>query len=140
MRSSGILNTLAVPSGIVLTAIAAVAVPSAVSAQDIVLVGASSSTRAGRWVVAAESGSSTGTVIRHPDAGAAKLTDALASPADYFELTFEAAAGRAYRLWIRGRAQNDYWGNDSVFVQFSNSVTSSGAAVYRIGTTSGGSV
>ena len=40
------------------------------------------------------------------------------------------------RLWIRGRAQNDYWGNDSVYVQFSGSVTSSGAAVWRIGTTS----
>jgi hypothetical protein len=50
-------------------------------------------------------------------------------------MTFNAQAGRAYRLWIRGKAQNDYWGNDSVFVQFSGSVNSSGGAVYRIGTT-----
>src|SRR5262249_24348515 len=58
-------------------------------------------------------------------------------PANYFELTFQAEAGRPYRLWIRGRADRDYWGNDSVFVQFSGSVTAAGAAVFRIGTTSG---
>ena len=37
---------------------------------------------------------------------------------------------------MRGKAQSDYWGNDSVFVQFSSSVDGSGAARYRIGTTS----
>jgi hypothetical protein len=37
---------------------------------------------------------------------------------------------------MRGRAENDTYTNDSVFVQFSNAVTSSGSATYRIGTTS----
>jgi len=71
-----------------------------------------------------------------PDAGAPKLSAPLASPTSYFEMTFNAQAGIPYRLWIRGKAQNDFYGNDSVFVQFSGSVTSSGAATYRIGTTS----
>ena len=39
-----------------------------------------------------------------------------------------------YRLWIRGKADRNYWGNDSVFVQFDNSVNASGAAQFRIGT------
>jgi endonuclease/exonuclease/phosphatase family metal-dependent hydrolase len=39
-------------------------------------------------------------------------------------------------LWIRARAQGDAWTNDSVYVQFSGSTTASGAAVYRIATTS----
>jgi len=52
-------------------------------------------------------------------------------------MTFTAEAGRPYRLWIRGKAQDDFWGNDSVWVQFSDSVNSSGAAVFRTGTTSG---
>jgi hypothetical protein len=51
-------------------------------------------------------------------------------------LTFQAVAGRAYRLWIRGKADNNYWANDSVFVQFSNSVTSGGSSTWRIGTSS----
>jgi hypothetical protein len=53
----------------------------------------------------------------------------------YFEMTFNAQAGVDYRLWIRSKAQSDFWGNDSVFIQFSDSVNSSGAAVFRIGTT-----
>jgi len=49
-------------------------------------------------------------------------------------MTFTAQANTPYRLWIRGKAQNDYWGNDSVFVQFSGSVDAAGAAINRIGT------
>jgi endonuclease/exonuclease/phosphatase family metal-dependent hydrolase len=92
--------------------------------------------RAGRWVVESDSSAIGSQVVRHPDAGAGKISTASSSPANYFEMTFEARAGTAYRLWIHGKAQNNYWGNDSVFVQFSGSVTSSGSATYRIGTTS----
>ena len=42
----------------------------------------------------------------------------LAAPAHYFEVTFNAQAGRPYRLWIRGKADGNYWANDSVFIQF----------------------
>jgi hypothetical protein len=72
-----------------------------------------------------------------PDSGMAKLNTALANPAHFFEMTFYAQAGVAYRLWIRGKAENDYWGNDSVFVQFSDSVDGSGNPVFRIGTSDG---
>ena len=41
----------------------------------------------------------------------------------YFELTFSADAGKPYRLWIRGKAASNGWANDSVHVQFSDSVT-----------------
>jgi len=64
-----------------------------------------------------------------------KIVDPLATPTHYFEMAFNAQAGAAYRLWIRGKAENDFWGNDSVFAQFSDSVDN-GAAVYRIGTAS----
>ena len=50
-----------------------------------------------------------------------KITTASATPANYFELTFNAEAGRGYRLWIRGKADSNNWANDSVFVQFTNS-------------------
>ena len=63
----------------------------------------------------------------------AKLTQPLAAPASYFELTFEAEAGKAYRLWLRGKAEDNDFLNDSVFIQFDRSVDAAGAAVSRIG-------
>ena len=109
--------------------------PAPAGVGDIVLY-AAGGTRAGAWRVESDSSAAGGSKMRHPNANAAKLTTPLASPANYFQLTFNAEAGRGYRLWIRGRADSNYWGNDSVFVQFSGSVSSSGAARWRIGTTS----
>jgi endonuclease/exonuclease/phosphatase family metal-dependent hydrolase len=103
---------------------------------NLVLTPANLSARAGRWAVESNSGALSGSVVRHPDAGAAKLNAAAASPANYFEVQFQAVAGQPYRIWLRGRADNNSWANDSVFVQFSGSVTSSGSSTWRIGTTS----
>jgi hypothetical protein len=66
----------------------------------------------------------------------AKISPALSSPASFVELTFNAKAGTAYHLWVRMRAQNDSFSNDSVHVQFNDSVTISGAPTMQIGTTS----
>ena len=74
--------------------------------------------------------------VHNPDAGAAKLANALANPVTYVELQFNAQAGVAYRLWIRGRAEDDSPYNDSVFVQFNDSVDDQGGAKSRIGTSS----
>src|SRR6185369_14888928 len=75
--------------------------------------------------------------LQHADAGVPKITAPAINPPHYFEMTFNAEAGRPYRLWIRAKALDDFWGNDSVWIQFSDSVNSSGAAVFRIGTTTG---
>ena len=107
----------------------------AAAQSDIVLQASNTSARAGRWAVVSDSGAAGGAKIRHADAGAAKVDTAVASPANYFELTFSATRGVPYRLWVHGRADGDDAYNDSVFVQFAGSVNSSGGAVYRIGTT-----
>ena len=115
----------------------ALVIPSPAAAQSDVVVNPSApSVRAGKWAVTTDSSAAGGTKIRHANGSAAKLSTALASPSNYFELTFSATAGVRYRLWVHGRADSDYWGNDSIFVQFSGSVTSTGSAIYRIGTTS----
>jgi endonuclease/exonuclease/phosphatase family metal-dependent hydrolase len=106
------------------------------SVGDITLTPAHLSARGGKWAVENNSGSLSGKVVRHPDAGAAKISTAASSPSNYFEMQFYAEAGKPYRIWLRGRADGDYWANDSVFVQFSGSVTKSGSATWRIGTTS----
>ena len=106
-------------------------------AREIVLHAAQASGRAGAWQLVADGAAASGQRAWNPDAGGAKVVTAAAQPSDYIEFTFNAEAGRAYRLWIRGKAEADAWTNDSVHIQFSGSVDSSGSAVYRIGTTSG---
>ena len=71
------------------------------------------------------------------DLGAPKLAAPEAAPANYVDITFTADAFKPYHLWLRMKAQNDAWTNDSVWVQFSGSVDAAGNAVNRIGTTSG---
>ena len=111
-----------------------------VVAGDIVLSGAAANVRVGNWSVASDTTAVGGAVIRNPDAGAPKITTPRADPSDYFELTFDAVAGVPYHLWLHGRAANDDYANDSVYIQFSGSVGSDGAATYRIGTASAADV
>src|SRR5262249_21907434 len=103
---------------------------------DIVLNASTASARVGNYSLVSDATAAGGLRMWNPDAGAAKLGSALASPGTYFEITFTAQAGVPYHLWIRGKADGDSPYNDSVFVQFSGSVNSSGTAIDRIGTTS----
>jgi len=104
---------------------------------EVVLYAKNASAIVGNWKVVADAQAAGGARLWNPDAGAAKLASPLTSPANYFELKFNAEAGRGYRMWIRGRADGDDWANDSVWAQFSGAVTTAGAPAYRIGTTNG---
>jgi hypothetical protein len=90
----------------------------------------------GGWTVTADASAAGGARLQNGDAGAAKLLTPLASPTQYFEITFNAEAGVGYRLWMRGKATSNAWTNDSAYVQFDGSVDKAGVATYRIGTTS----
>jgi hypothetical protein len=88
----------------------------------------------GSWRVGTDSGA--GSVsIWNPNADVAKIAPALASPANYFELTFPADAGKPYHVWIRMRAQSNSTSNDSIHMQFDNATDANGAAYAVIGTT-----
>lgn len=102
---------------------------------DIVLYAAEGAIQGTGWRIVSDTTAAGGRRVAYPDAGAAKLANALASPASYVDLTFSAAAGRAYRLWIRGKAAGNSYSNDSAFIQFSGTVNTSGSPVFRIGTT-----
>ena len=112
--------------------------PTPSTATDIVMWASNVPTSGlhGSWVRTSNGSAAGGIALRNADSGAGKISTAQVSPTNYFEVTFNAKAGTAYRLWVRGRADSDYWANDSVFVQFSGSQNSSGSAAYRIGTTS----
>ena len=88
----------------------------------------------GAWQQLADGTAAGGSALWNPDAAAAKIAPALASPSAYFEMSFNANAGVAYHVWIRMRAQNNSLSNDSVHLQFNDSVDSSGGAIARLGT------
>ena len=102
---------------------------------DVVLWAARAPVVQGNWAVVADSSAAGGSRIHTPNGGV-KVSSPLASPASYFEMSFTAAAGVPYRLWLRGKAASNSWASDSAFVQFSGSVTSTGTPTWRIGSTS----
>jgi hypothetical protein len=104
-------------------------------ASEIVLYARDATARAGNWQSVADNTAAGGIRLWNPDGGMPKLTSAAASPANGFELTFDAQAGVPYHLWLRMKADNDSWQNDSVFVQFSDSLDPSGRAAWRMNTT-----
>lgn len=91
----------------------------------------------GPWRVIGDPTAAGQTAVWNPDAGTPKLTSPYATPAGVVDINFNADAGKPYHLWLRMKADNDHWTNDSVWVQFSGSVDASGNPVYRIGSASG---
>lgn len=115
--------------------VGAVSASVSASAQEIVLQPGKSATTFGAWTKVSDSTAAAGVRASMAQLGLAKVDTAKAAPTDYFEMTFNANAGTAYRLWFRGKAASNSYTNDSVFVQFSDSVTSGGSASFRIGST-----
>jgi hypothetical protein len=103
---------------------------------EIVLHAAVQPLIADGWQVTSDGTAASGVRLQNPNANAPKLAAPLANPAQFFELTFNADGGKGYRLWLRGKALNDSYTNDSVYVQFGGSVDETGNAVWRVGTTS----
>jgi endonuclease/exonuclease/phosphatase family metal-dependent hydrolase len=106
---------------------------------NVVLYASKAPVRAGSWVIVSDSTAAGGSAMTTP-VSATKVSTPLASPANYFQMTFPANSGQAYHLWIRGKAANNSYSHDSAYVQFSDSVTSSGAATDRIGTASAAAI
>lgn len=110
-------------------------VPAYATDTNIVLYASKAPVRAGSWAIVSDSTAAGGSAMTTP-VTTTKIANPLAAPANYFQMTFPAIAGQAYHLWIRGKAANNSYNHDSVFVQFSDSLSASGAATDRIGTTS----
>lgn len=122
--------------GLILTLLATSAAAHAQTSADVVIHAADAVEVRGTWQRVADTTAASGARFWQPNANAPKIAAPLAAPQHYFDVQFRADSGRAYRLWVRSKADGNYWGNDSVHLQFSGSVDASGASVYRIGTTS----
>ena len=110
--------------------------PSLASATEIIIRASDVGTIRGNWHLAYDDTAAGGQYLASNDNGWSRTASPAASPADYFEASFSAPAG-SYHVWLRLRATGNSKYNESVWVQYSDAVNSSGSAVYRIGTTSG---
>lgn len=99
--------------------------------KEVVLYTSDATTVSGTWAKTSDIGAASTQLWSSPDAGV--TTSNPNKPKNYVEFQFNADAQTAYRVWVRLRAQKDSIDNDSVYVQFSDSLTVSGASAYRIG-------
>jgi hypothetical protein len=99
----------------------------------VILVGAGYDSH-GAWQGAADASAAAGARVWHPDAGAAKIEPPLANPTHYVDTWFLADPSQNYKLWVRLKAQNNSWANDSVYVQFEGAAVANGPSRYAIGT------
>ena len=107
-----------------------------IRAREVVLYTADAASIAGTWSLVADASAARGRRVWNPNKSGQKIKEPLVDPPDYFEMSFQAEAGVAYHVWLRGKADRDKRVNDAVILQFSGSVDT-GVPAYRIGTTSG---
>jgi hypothetical protein len=91
----------------------------------------------GGWRFVTDEEAASGMRLWYPNAGAAKVEVPAASPAGFVDIPFAADPTQTYKVWVRLKADQNYWGNDSVWLQFSGAVGPGGQPVARIGTTGG---
>ena len=107
------------------------------AASEVILYSSDFTAVNGRWTAVSTSTAAEGKALLSTDQGWAAASAPLASPGDYVEASFDASANTAYHVWVRMSAGSNSKYNDSVWVQFSDSVNSSGSAIHRIGSTTG---
>src|SRR5438093_1455171 len=102
---------------------------------DIVLYTSDVTTVRGNW--AAIPGVGAGDqYLASADFGSSTIQSPSPAPTDYFEMTFNADANTPYHVWLRLRASANSKYNDSVWVQFSDSLDPNGSVIYRVSSTS----
>jgi Putative Ig domain len=107
-----------------------------IRAREVVLYASDANMVTGTWSIVPDATAADGSRMWNPNKSAKKIDQPLANPANYFEIPFQAEAGVAYHLWLRGKADRNKRVNDAVMVQFSGSVDQAGTPNYRIGTIS----
>jgi phosphatidylserine/phosphatidylglycerophosphate/cardiolipin synthase-like enzyme len=113
--------------------------PDPPAAPEIVIYGADvpASALVGNWSRVNDATAAAGIKIASADLAVGTISAPLASPVNFFDVTFNAQAGVRYRLWLRLSAANADKFNDSVYVQFSGSVNAANVPIYRVGSTQG---
>jgi len=107
-----------------------------VPTKEIVLYAQYSSQEGTTWRINEDPTAADGNSIYDPNRNAPKAAQALASPQNFVDIWFFPDPTQTYKLWIRGKAENNSWANDSAFIQFTGAVDSNNNPAWQIGTTS----
>jgi len=113
--------------------VAAGTLPPPPKPSTVVIRASDITTTVGNWTRVTDQTAADAIALSNTNLGAQKITPAAVTPANYFEKTFTAQAHVAYHLWVRLKALDNVYNNDSIHVQFSDAVDASGAPIYRIG-------
>jgi VCBS repeat protein/K319-like protein len=101
-------------------------------------VGQDYATTRGNWEVVTDSAAASSVRIHDRNAGAPKVTTALANPpTGWADIGFVADPTQTYKLWVRLKADDNHWANDSVWIQMTGAVDSAGRPIGAPGTTGG---
>src|SRR5205085_1778493 len=116
------------------------AAPPPAGAKTIVLYASKGTITGTRWQKVADTSAAGGAAMFNPNLSEAKVAQgpALVSPASYVEMPVDVVGGVGYHIWVRMRAQDNSTANDSLHIQFTDTVTSSTSttATLRIGSSS----
>jgi endonuclease/exonuclease/phosphatase family metal-dependent hydrolase len=107
---------------------------------DVILYAKDATVSGTAWSKNADSTAAGSTALINPNLNQAKIAAPLAVPTSFAEISFSALANTQYHLWLRMKAADNDYNNDSVYVQFSDSLDNLNAINYRIGTASALSV
>jgi hypothetical protein len=99
-------------------------------------VGAIPSEPLGSWGARGDATAADGVALGDTQADLPKVNTPTAAPANYVDLWVLVDPSQTYKLWVRLKATNDHWANDSLWLQFDNAFDQNGAS-YMPGTTSG---
>ncbi len=116
--------------------VVSVTTPEPDASAEVVLHAWRAATVVGNWQVVTDPTAAGGARMSSMDLRGRKGATLKAAVGDYLEMTFNAEAGRPYRLWIRGAAEGNHPSNDSVFVQFDGAVDDAGSPIFRTGSPS----
>jgi hypothetical protein len=102
---------------------------------DIVLTAADVERVRGNWTITSSSGSPENKAIQSANKGWQNTSAPLARPVNYVDVPFQPSANTSYRVWLRMKSASAH--GDSVWLQFTGAVSSSGRPLWRIGSTQG---
>lgn len=102
---------------------------------EIVIHPGVSGQTSGGWTRVDDATAASGRRVFYPNAGVPKSSAPVATTGSV-GIVFIADPTQTYKLWVRLKAENDNWANDSVWLQFSGATDTAGRAVYEIGSTS----
>jgi hypothetical protein len=113
--------------------------PDQLGPDDVVVHVAESATLSGNWQKIADPSAASGARLFGPADGTTTRFPASAAPVNYVEFTLDDLGEGPYRMYIRGRALNNSYDSDSVWVQFDGAyngdIDDDPDPLYTIGTT-----